>query len=264
MQVTHVLAIVGVLTSGAAQTAPPAAPPLEVQTPVQAPPPAQPLTQLPAPAEPPKPVPVPPAAPSAAAPPALTASELRQRRDAIIIMESLFVGAVRLAAKDTAGEIRRVDPAITMFSSAPVKAHGTYLEGFGVFFSIEIPSVVPSVASIYRSLSRENQQNAPAQRAGISTGSTPDPVEPLMDPDAHYVDSVKNQLINAMVRQSNSLELHAEEWLVVEARDGSETPGQLTHPSTMTLRIKGSDLAEYFAKRITVDEARKRVQVRPF
>lgn len=103
---------------------------------------------------------------------------------------------------------------------------------------------------------------SPAQPTSISGGAAAEPA--LMDPDAHYVHSVKEQLVNAMVRLSNSMELRPEEWLTVEARDGSETPGQLSQPSTMNLRIKGSDLSDFFAGRITIEEARKRVQVRGF
>jgi hypothetical protein len=85
-----------------------------------------------------------------------------------------------------------------------------------------------------------------------------------MNPDAHYVESVKQELINAMVRLSHTMDLRSDEWLTVAARDGSEVPGQLAEPSTMILRIKGSDLSDFFAGRISIDEARKRVQVSGF
>ena len=218
------------------------------------PPPAPPLqTQQ---AAPPEPAP----APAAEAP--FTPEQLRQRRNAIFLMEGVLANAVKLGAQYTASEIQRVQPGIVMFSAAPVKAHGTYLEGYGVFFQVEIPSVIPSVASLLETLGRDRlRPNAsPAQPTSLGSAST----EALMNPDAHYVQSVKAQLINAMVRLSNSMELRAEEWLTVAARDGSETPGQLTEPSTMILRIKGADLSDFFAGRITLDEARRRVQVRGF
>jgi hypothetical protein len=174
----------------------------------------------------------------------------------------LLANAVKLAAQYTAGEIQRVEPGIVMFSAAPVKAHGTYLEDYGVFFEVEIPSVIPSVASLVERLGRDRLRpnTSPAQPTALAGGST----EALMNPDAHYVESVKTQLINAMIRQSNQLEMRPGEWLTVAARDGSETPGQLSEPSTMILRIRGADLADFFAGRITIDEARRRVQVRGF
>jgi hypothetical protein len=206
------------------------------------------------------------AAPSAPAPPPpLTGPELRQRRDAIYLFEGLLIKAVQLAAQHTVTEIRRIEPGIVMFTASPVKAHGTYLEGFGVFFHVEIPSVIPSVAWAMETLARGRTRpdGSAAQPATISSAGGA-PSEPMMDPDAHYVQSVKDQLITAIIRQSNSMDLRPDEWLAVEARDGTETPGQLSQPSTMTLRIKGSDLADFFAGRITIEEARKRVQVRGF
>jgi hypothetical protein len=256
-------------------TAPPAIPPANnsvppIDTPpvVQGPPVMPAATQAPPVQGPPAPEPPEaqaPATPSAIAPmlSELTRDELRQRREAIFLMEGVLANAVRLGAQFTASEIQRVQPGIMMFSAGPVKALGTYLEGYGVFFQVEIPSVIPSVASLLETLGRDRVRpnTSPAQPTALSGGSSP---EALMNPDAHYVESVKSQLVNAMVRLSHSLELRPDEWLTVSARDGSESPGQLSEPSTMILRIKGADLADFFAGRITLDEARRRVQVRGF
>lgn len=233
---------------------PPAMPAATQAPPVQSPPPAQEPPQAPAPATPPA------IAPMLSE---LTREELRQRREAIFLMEGVLANAVRLGAQFTASEIQRVQPGIMMFSAGPVKALGTYLEGYGVFFQVEIPSVIPSVASLLETLGRDRVRpnTSPAQPTALSGGSSP---EALLNPDAHYVESVKSQLVNAMVRLSHSLELRPDEWLTVSARDGSESPGQLSEPSMMILRIKGADLADFFAGRITLDEARRRVQVRGF
>ena len=242
---------------------PPTQEPPATQTPPQTPPPQAPPPQGVPPQEPPAapPVAAEPPRPAPAAP-ALTPEEFRARKDAIFLMEGLLANAVKLAAQYTAGEIQRVEPGIVMFSAAPVKAHGTYLEDYGVFFEVEIPSVIPSVASLVERLGRDRLRpnTSPAQPTALTGGSA----EALMNPDAHYVESVKTQLINAMIRQSNQLEMRPGEWLTVAARDGSETPGQLSEPSTMILRIRGADLADFFAGRITIDEARRRVQVRGF
>ena len=255
-------------------TAPPAIPPATNSVP---PIDALPAVQAPPATQEPPPVQSPPATPPAQEPPQteapaaispmiseLTRDELRQRRQAIYLMEGVLANAVKLGAQYTASEIQRVQPGLMMFSAGPVKALGTYLEGYGVFFQVEIPSVIPSVASLLETLGRDRVRpnaGAPAQPTALSGGSSP---EALMNPDAHYVESVKSQLVNAMVRLSHSLELRPDEWLTVSARDGSESPGQLTEPSTMILRIKGADLADFFAGRISLDEARRRVQVRGF
>lgn len=268
MQFTHVLTMAGVLSAGLgpawAQDPPPPPPPVQTgapqpQTPVQTQPPAQTppaqgeaqTTQVPA-----------PATESVAPAPPLTAAEVRSRREAIFLFEGVLMNAVKLAAQNTAGEIRRVEPAIVLFSSAPVRAHGTYLQDYGVFFHVEIPSVIPSVASLVETIARDRAR--PNTSLAQPTALTGPPTAAMLDPDAHYVQSVTEQLINVMVRNSGSLDLRPNEWLTVEARDGSEAPGQLSQPSTMNLRIKGADLADLAAGRISIEEARKRIQVRGF
>jgi hypothetical protein len=199
-----------------------------------------------------------------AAPAPLTPEQIRGRRNAIFLMEGVLVNAVRLAAGNTAEQIQAVQPAPLMFTSAPAKAHGSYLESYGVFFHVEIPSVMPSVSSLVESYQRERLQanRTPAQQAAMATGG----VDPgaIINPDAHYVESVKRQLLNAMLDHSNALDLRADEWLTVEAREAQETPGQISQPSTLVLRVRGSDLADFQARRLTREEALKRVQVRGF
>jgi hypothetical protein len=178
-------------------------------------------------------------------------------------MEGVLVNAVRLAAGRTAEQIQAVQPAPLMFTSAPAKAHGSYLESYGVFFHVEIPSVMPSVSSLVESYQRQaNSNRTPAQQAAMATGGL-DP-SAIINPDAHYVESVKRQLLNAMLDHSNALDLRADEWLTVEAREAQETPGQISQPSTLILRVRGSDLADFQARRLTREEALKRVQVRGF
>jgi hypothetical protein len=73
--------------------------------------------------------------------------------------------------------------------------------------------------------------------------------------------------MDAMLRYSQSLALGADEWLVVAARDrgepgiGTDDPFEAT---TIQLRIKGADLQAFHAGRLTLDEARKRVEVREY
>ena len=196
--------------------------------------------------------------------PPLSRDDVRRRVDAIYLMEGTLTASVTLAARQTASEIQRFQPGLMMFSSAPVKAHGTYLEGFGVIFHVEIPRVIPSVASLVETLNRDalnrERQRANAQAITLSAA----PSDALLNPDAHYVQSVKNELINAMVKHSQPLELRPEETLSVSARDGSEMPGQVAAPSTMTLQVKGKDLAEFAAGRISLNEIIRRVSVRGF
>jgi hypothetical protein len=271
MQATHALLIAGVLSAGSGLASwqdPPTPPP--VQTPVPATQQQPPGTPLPSPqqtpvttADPTTTEPVAVESPAASAP--LTPEEERERRKAILVFEGVLMQAVKVAAQDTVDEIRKIEPGIVMFSSSPVRTHGTYLEGYGVFVQVEIPSVIPTVASLVETLARERMrgETPPAQPTAVS-GGTAAPSPALLNPDAHYVQSVRDQLVNAMIRYSNSMDLRPDEWLTVEARGGSEAPNQVTKPSTMNLRIRGSDLADFFAGRITLQEARKRVRVRGY
>ena len=247
------LLVVGLVTLGPCAARAQQPPPVPV-TPVtqSAPPPAQmppPVVETPAVTPPPAPAP-------------LTTEQIRARRNAIFLMEGVLVNAVRLAAGNTAQQIQAVQPAPLMFTSAPARAHGSHLESYGVFFHVEIPSVMPSVSSLIEAYQRERVNQNRAQQASVGGGAV-DP-DAVINPDAHYVESVKRQLLNAMLDHSTALDLRPDEWLTVEAREAQETPGQISQPSTLILRVRGSDLSDFQSKRLSREEVLKRVQVRGF
>ena len=69
-----------------------------------------------------------------------------------------------------------------------------------------------------------------------------------------------------MLSYSKNLGVQPNEWLTVALR-GSETsvgPTLGRDPHTRILRVKGSDLADFMASRITREEAIKRVEKREF
>ena len=81
----------------------------------------------------------------------------------------------------------------------------------------------------------------------------------IQDTGQKYHDGVKLALIDAMLDHSKNLELKADEWLSVAAR-GSEMalpPGEMFQLMTVVLRVKGSDLADYLAGRLTKEQARR-------
>lgn len=90
----------------------------------------------------------------------------------------------------------------------------------------------------------------------------------LQDPSEAYTQEVKSALIDAMVENSGALAIAADEWLTIAARDNVQidrfTPGDPSEVSTIVLRIKGSDLTAYRAGQMTLDEVRKRVEVKEF
>jgi hypothetical protein len=93
----------------------------------------------------------------------------------------------------------------------------------------------------------------------------PAPAPVVDDPDEAWTREVKSALLDAMLNYSGPLALGNDEWLMVAAKDNLPSdpllPGDRIALSTIVFRVKGSDLAAFHAKRITLDEARKRVEV---
>jgi hypothetical protein len=90
----------------------------------------------------------------------------------------------------------------------------------------------------------------------------------LDNPAEGYTREVKASLIDAMIENSGPLALGPEEWLTVAARDNVPrdplSPGDTADFSTIIFRVKGSDLAAFRAGRMTLEEARQKVDVREY
>jgi hypothetical protein len=111
------------------------------------------------------------------------------------------------------------------------------------------------------------QGAAPAVAGAPQVVAEAPPAASDQDPGEAYTLAVKEALVDAMLRYSQSLALGADEWLVIAARDrgepgiGSDDPFEVT---TIQLRIKGADLQAFHAGRLTPEEARKRVEVKEY
>ena len=226
----------------------------------------------------------------------------QRKRNQIQTMEGVLTRAVRSGAEDLARRMQSRDPSLMLFTGQ-ARARGFLLEGYGVFFDVEIPALRPTVVWAARTLERDQsmtnaidslaravtampegptrvraeqalkhvqQMNpAPVQRpqgmpqSGAVQSAATDPVD---DPHTSYTEAVKNALIDAMLDYSLPMNLDAEEWLTVAARDseGPLTPDEIYDASTILIRVKGSDLATFFADRSKRAEVRSRVQVREF
>lgn len=230
-------------------------------------------------------------------------SDAGGRRDHIHMMEGVLTAAVRNGAEQLSRRIQAVDPGIVLLSGS-LRARGFVLDGYGVFFDVEIPGVRPSVAWSIQTLQQRNRQvdsavaalrryvdsvPDPASKAqldsalrrvelqvspspmvgqptpGTVTAADAKEVDPA-DPSEQYTEVVKSALIEAMLDYSEGMKLQADEWLTIAARDseGPMMPGVLEDAATIVLRVRGSDLAAYRMKQITKDEARKKVEVREF
>ena len=81
-----------------------------------------------------------------------------------------------------------------------------------------------------------------------------------------YRATVRLALVDAMLDSSKNLELGPEEWLTIAARNSefALSTNEILNLKTTILRVKGSDLADFLAGRLTKDEARQKVEVREF
>lgn len=100
-------------------------------------------------------------------------------------------------------------------------------------------------------------------------GDPPQPAEDpiLADPNEAYRTEVTQALKDAMLSHSSSLGIAPTEWLTIAAKGNDDRPRLAPADSdarTRILRMRGSDLAEFLAGRITREEALKRIEVRVF
>jgi len=260
-----ILSIAITTAAGAAQDPPPVPPPVPAVTaPATAPqagPPGTPVQSL----HPADPAPAPSAAlaPQAPVPLPLDDATVKQRRAEIKNMEGVFTSAVRNAAQEIASQMQTPETGPFQLTGSLI-ARGFILDGYGVFFHVEIPGVQPTVISPVALEALRKGLPRLAQPETASTGSAA-PAAPV-NSDAVYVDRVKRALMRAMIQYSKPLGLRPDEWLTVAAGDGDEPflPAVLTEQAVMVLRIRGRDIAEYLAERLTLDEVLQRVEVRRF
>jgi hypothetical protein len=121
-----------------------------------------------------------------------------------------------------------------------------------------------------------NERAVPANERTVQAMEAPQPIAPTLapeeaalldDPNGAYEREVVNALIETMLVHGGSISIGPDEWLTVAAHDTehrSRLAGQPYDLMTIVLRVKGSDLAALRAERITLEEARKRVEVREF
>jgi hypothetical protein len=239
-------------------------------------------------------------------------------RQKISMMEGTLERAIQNGADNLFRQMRAsMPPGESPRLSAPPEVRGFRLDGFGVFFDVEVPDLMLPMSWSLRymmdqsgmtmanavgelravmtqvpdtqwrqrgeqALTRVEMQvggaGQPRQRLASNVSQTSSavaaplpqaaPVDPgtLANPDEEYTKEVKSALIEAMLENSGAIAIGPEESLAVAARNSrGDRFGIAADPSdaqTIMLSIKGSDLAAFHEKRISFEEARKRVQVR--
>jgi hypothetical protein len=223
------------------------------------------------------------------------AAELEQikQRQRISLMEGVLERAVANGADNLLRQVKNVMPDMPMLTGAPA-VRGFRLEGYGVFFDVEVPALRLPLAWTLRYVVDGNRlavnaalaqlralvlEQPPQERdrleglvrkmeqRTVSNEASPD-LDPAVvrDPNEAYTRAVKEALIDAMLESSGPMNLGPDEWLTVAARDNVPrdplVPGDSTELNTVIFKVKGSDLAAFRTGGITLEEARKRVDAR--
>lgn len=177
-------------------------------------------------------------------------------RQRISMMEGVLERAVSNGADSVVRQMKAVMGDAWMLTGVP-EVRGFRLDGYGVFFDVEVPALRPPVTWPLRYMlgTRDNQQvvtelkammleSEPRQRerlaqvvrqleqsqvpsalrssgrigAATVQGGQIDPAA-LEDPEEHYTREVKAALVDAMIENSGPMAIGADEWLTVAARD---------------------------------------------
>jgi hypothetical protein len=208
-----------------------------------------------------------------------TPEQVAMRRQ-IALMQTALEAAVTSGASDLTGMLSRVTgvPPETHLVGRP-QADGFKLPG-QMFFHVRVPDM-SATALFAVSLTRERPQAIAGARVTVRQpvreGPSVPPVSPLdiapvlpppdleellNDPNAVYVAAIRSNLIETMLRNSHALEVPPDEFLTVAARkDQRLNPWDPASGRTMVFSVRGRDLEEYHQRRITIEEARKRVVV---
>lgn len=215
--------------------------------------------------------------------------KVRQR---ISTMEGVLERAVSNGAENLLRQVRSVTPDSPMLSGVP-QVRGFRLDGYGVFFDVEVPALRLPVTWPLRYLIEDNRDAVTAtvaelrkmvadqperERArfellaqrlesrAVMPRTTPRQADPaVIEPEVAYTKYVRESLIDAMIENSGPLPVGTDEWLTVAARDNAPRdplmPGDTAGLNTLIFRVKGSDLAAFRSGRMTLEEARRHVEV---
>ena len=244
-------------------------------------------------------------------------------RQKLSMMESVLESAVANGADSLMRQVRAVMPPDALMMTGAPSARGFRLEGYGVFFDVEVPAFRRTMAWTLRQMVDENGLGAatavnqlkayiatvqdPRTRASldralrrlelqvgpvgpvpsdaaarpqtvgaasVTSQTTTAPAGPMVDlaviedPNAAYTREVSSAIVDAMIENSGPLPIAENEWLTVAARDNVRpdrlVPGDTSNISSIVFRIRGTDLGAYRAGRMTLEETRKRVEIKQF
>jgi hypothetical protein len=211
-------------------------------------------------------------------------------------MEGVLENAVQHGARSVGAQMRLVSPDLIFFGS-PARARGFRLDGYGVFFDVDVPTLRPSVAWSVRTLSQmnpempkaiqslrrivESQGDPRARReaevalklvelqVGPMTDMEGDPggapgQVAAADPAIAYENEVKRSLVDAMLDYGNTITLGGDDWLAVAARANDAMGQDGADAVTVLLKLRARDLQAWRLGQVSRDEARAKVVIQEF
>jgi hypothetical protein len=235
-------------------------------------------------------------------------SEQVQARHEIAALEGVLENAVRYGAQMLSQHVQSSATPESVLLTGLARARGFRLDGYGVVFDVEFPSIRRSVAWSMRVLERpdpdllaamkELRKNSrgiadqhtlqeldrtiktlddqiktydAAQMKTVSTADASRPAAvpaPVDDPRATYAAEMTSALVNAILDHGAPVGVGPDEWLTVAARESLDLRFMPDDPSgsgtTLILRIKGSDLDALRERRLSREDALKRVEVKQY
>jgi hypothetical protein len=222
-------------------------------------------------------------------------ADARETHYQIGVMERVLEGAVEHGAANLRERLQSIAPdapAQLLILGSP-RVRGFRLEGYGVFFDVDVPSLngtltwslrtldpgagtvlgAPVPASTPRPILPNPRRPAGAgapDRAVTAASAAPKPApdDTLLDnPNEAYRAEVLQALADAMLDYSGPLAVGGEEWLTIAARGIQDRP-RLGPPDndgqTQMIRLRGADLAAFRAGQIARDEVIRRIERRVF
>jgi hypothetical protein len=86
-------------------------------------------------------------------------AETHARRDQIKLLEGVLQSAAGLGAEQVAKKLQALEPGVTALAGQP-RARGFVLEGYGVFFDVEVPALLQSYVGSLLILQRDAQMGS--------------------------------------------------------------------------------------------------------
>jgi hypothetical protein len=237
-----------------------------------------------------------------------------QARQEVSALEGVLENAVRYGAQMLTEHVQNANVPDMVMLTGMARARGFRLDGYGVVFDVEFPSIRRSVMwsmralrpdrellASMRALRKEMQgagdaaarqaldrdirdleaqikaydqqvrpmnaasSNAAASGPAMTSGSTADLKTDLK---SIYFNDITTALVAAILDHGAPIGVGADEWLTVAARESADRGFVANDPNdtamTFILRIKGSDLVALQERRLTKDEARKKVEIKRY